>query len=241
LVTYLADTLGQPAKAILGKPVSLIGRISIAFRRRRMRWFCRALEIGPHTRILDVGGSPDTWRDLPVRPQVTLANIPMSIGEAENDLPWIAADGCALPFRDRSFDLVFSNSVIEHVGAGERQLAFARETMRVGRRYYLQTPNRRFPVEQHLFMPFLHWLPRHWQRAIIHRFTVWEWLAKPRPDQRVFYLRHYLEEVRLLDAADLTRMFPGARLTRERWLWLTKSLIVTGAAPQSNTPPPINP
>ncbi len=209
--------------------MSLVGRLSSAFRRRRMRWFCEAMGITAQTRILDVGGSPDTWQDLPVRPQVTLANIPMSITADQVTLPWVAADGCALPFRDQSFDLVFSNSVIEHVGDSPRQHSFARETMRVGKRYFLQTPNRGFPVEQHLFMPLVHWLPREWQRVIIYRFTVWEWLAKPREDQRVFYLRHYLEDIHLLRAADLRELLPGARIKRERWLGLTKSLIATGS------------
>ncbi len=180
------------------------------------------------TRILDVGGSPETWQYLPFTPQVTLVNIPMSISEGAPGFPWVAGDGCALPFRDQSFDLVFSNSVIEHVGDASRQVAFARETMRVGTSYYVQTPNRGFPVEQHLFLPLVHWLPSRWQRRIVNRFTVWEWIVRPRPDQREFYLRHYLQDVRLLRAVQLQELFPGAHVHRERVLGMAKSLIATG-------------
>ena len=184
--------------------------------------------VDEETRILDVGGSPDTWRLLPFTPQVTLLNIPMSIEQRDRDFHWVAGDGCALPFASGSFDIVFSNSVIEHVGDAARQRAFAQETMRVGRRYFVQTPNAGFPVEQHLFMPFLHWLPHALQRGIVARLTVWEWVARPRPDQREFYLRHYLEDVRLLRARGLRALFPGARLRKERVLGIAKSLIAIG-------------
>lgn len=203
-----------------------IARISRHFRQRRMERFAVQMRVSPETRILDVGGSPETWRLLPFAPRVTLLNIPMSIEEQDRGFAWVAGDGCALPFADGSFDIVFSNSVIEHVGDAAQQEAFARETMRVGKRFFLQTPNAGFPVEQHLFMPLLHWLPKGLQRAIVERFTVWEWIARPRPDQRAFYLNHYLTEVRLLRGEQLQRLFPGGELHKERVLGLTKSLVV---------------
>ena len=85
---------------------------------------------------------------------------------------WVAGDGRSLPFRDGSFDVVFSNSVIEHVGDAASQRRFAREVARVGRAYWVETPNRWFPVEQHLLTPLVHWLPAAWQGAIVPRFTV---------------------------------------------------------------------
>jgi 2-polyprenyl-3-methyl-5-hydroxy-6-metoxy-1,4-benzoquinol methylase len=69
------------------------------------------------------------------------------------------------PSAARSFDIVFSNSVIEHVGDAESQQQFAHEIARVGRAYWVQTPNRRFPVEPHLLTPFLHFLPTRWSAA----------------------------------------------------------------------------
>ncbi len=140
----------------------------------------------------------------------------------------MAGDGRLLPFPDRSFDLVFSNSVIEHVGDAASQEQFAREVARVGRAYWVQTPNRWFPVEQHLLTPLVHWLPKRWQRALVPRWTVWSAMVRPSPDRHRFYIEHYLEEVRLLTSSDLKRLFPGARLIRERFCGLTKSLIASG-------------
>lgn len=191
-----------------------------------MHRFARLMALSEQTRVLDVGGSPATWKLLPCTPRVTLLNIPMSIEEHDREFDWVAGDGCALPFAADSFDIVFSNSVIEHVGDEARQRAFAAEAMRVGRRVFVQTPNAGFPVEQHLFMPLIHWLPKSWQRPVIERFTLWEWIARPRADQREFYLRHYLEEVRLLRAPGLRALFPGLALRKERFLGVVKSLIV---------------
>jgi hypothetical protein len=120
--------------------------------------------------------------------------------------------------------------VIEHVGDADSQARFAAEVRRVGRRFWVQTPNRRFPVEQHLLTPFLHWLPREWQRRIVPHFTVWAWLTRPAEDRRRFYLEHYLSDVRLLDAGQMASLFPGARILRERFLGWTKSLTAAGGS-----------
>jgi len=190
-----------------------------------MRRFIRELGITAETRILDVGGMPETWDTLVERPRVTLLNTPRTKGELASSASWVAGDGRALPFRDAAFDVVFSNSVIEHVGDAESQRRFAREVARVGRAYWVQTPNRWFPVEQHLLTPLVHWLPKRWQRWIVPRFTVWSTLVRPASDRRAFYVDHYLNEVRLLSGGEVARLFPGARILRERVLGWTKSLV----------------
>jgi hypothetical protein len=146
----------------------------------------------------------------------------------------VAGDGRALPFRDGAFDVVFSNSVIEHVGDADSQRRFAREVARVGRAYWVQTPNRWFPVEQHLLTPLVHWLPKPWQRRIVTRFTVWNVLVRPSPDRRSFYLAHYLDEVRLLGAGEFAELFPGARVIRERVCGWTKSLVAVRSQSKRN-------
>jgi hypothetical protein len=199
--------------------------LTTRFRRRRMARFAREFSLTPDTTVLDVGGAPDTWDLLDIRPRVTLLNTPRTRDELAAAKSWVAGDGRMLPFRDRAFDIVFSNSVIEHVGDAESQRRFASEIMRVGRAFWVQTPNRRFPVEQHLLTPLIHWMPKPVQRAIVPRFTLWAFLVRPTPDRREFYLRHYLDEVRLLTAAELCVLFPRADIIRERFLGWTKSLI----------------
>lgn len=191
-----------------------------------MQRFAVALGVAEATRVLDIGGTPDVWRLVPVKPRLTLLNTPRARADLGGAEDWVAGDGRALPFRDGAFDIVFSNSVIEHVGGAEDQRNFACEVMRVGKAWWVQTPNRWFPVEQHLLTPIVHWLPRSWQRAIVPRCNLWQWITRPAEDRRSFYVEHYLRDVRLLTAGELRALFPHGRLLRERVLGWTKSLVV---------------
>jgi ubiquinone/menaquinone biosynthesis C-methylase UbiE len=203
----------------------MLSRMQARFRRRRMQRFLREFHVTSTTTILDIGGTPECWELIDERPRVVLLNTPRAKEELRGAASWVAGDGRALPFGDRSFDIVFSNSVIEHVGDAASQERFAREVARVGRAYWVQTPNRWFPVEQHLLTPVVHWLPGSWQRAIVPRFTVWAAVARVGEDRRRFYLDHYLSDVKLLGAGELRRLFPGARVIRERFWGVTKSLV----------------
>jgi hypothetical protein len=205
-------------------------RIVRWFRRRRMQRFERTFAIAAGTRVLDVGGTAMNWEYLRVRPWLVILNIGRERRDAEG-VTWVAGDGCSLPFPDGAFDIVFSNSVIEHVGSPERQRLFASEIARVGRAYWVQTPNRWFPVEPHLLTPFLHWLPAQLRTWMARRFTVWQWVTRPAPDRRAFYVEHFLEDVRLLGPAEVMKLFPDARLVRERLLGLTKSLVAVRTGP----------
>jgi Methyltransferase domain len=195
------------------------------YRKRRMQDFAALFGISKTTNILDVGGTPANWLLLDVRPQVTLVNMPRAHEEEWPGFASVAADGCSLPFAKQSFDIVFSNSVIEHVGSTDAQRRFAAEVQRVGRRYWVQTPNRWFPLEPHLLTPFLHFLPRTWQGPLARRWTIWDAVERPSADRRAFYIEHYLKDIRLLDASAMSAMFPGAKIRRERTLGMTKSLI----------------
>jgi hypothetical protein len=202
-----------------------IASLSLRFRRRRLERFMREFGVTPRTTVLDIGGAAGFWRLVGNPPRVTLLNMPRAAEETEGGERRVAGSALALPFRDGAFDIVFSNSVIEHVGGESNQRRFAEEAVRVGRGYWIQTPNRWFPVEQHLLTPFIHWLPASCQRALVPRATVWGAFARVPHDRREYFLRHYLDEVRLLDAAELMRLFPGAGLIRERAGVWTKSLI----------------
>jgi len=102
---------------------------------------------------------------------------------------------------------------------------------RVGRAYWVETPDRWFPVEQHLLTPFLHWLPRRWQRALVPRFNWWRVLVPLSADRRDFYIDHYLRDVRLLGPRELRALFPEARILRERVLGVAKSLVAVSRFP----------
>ncbi len=203
----------------------LLQRAFRYFRSRRMRLFEQTFKVSSRTRILDVGGSRLIWDFASVQPQLTILNFPSALERGARSVDQVAADGRILPFQDKAFDIVFTNSVIEHVGSQADQQRFANEITRVGRHYWVQTPNRRFPVELHLMLPLIHYLPKRVQHAIAARFTVWELLVHPSQEQRAFYIQHVLNEIRLLDSGELQALFPDARIIAERVLGLAKSLI----------------
>jgi hypothetical protein len=196
------------------------------FRARRMALLAKTVGLTRETRVLDVGGTIEIWRLGPVMPRVVLLNQAFWPHQIEGAEGVVLGDGTRLPFADQSFDLVFSNSVIEHVGDRATQARFASEIARVGKQFWLQTPSRYFPVEQHMWTPLVHWLPRAWQAAVLKRFSIWRLVTRHDAAERDYYVKHYLDSIRLLSAADLQALFPGAAVVRERFLGWTKSLIV---------------
>ncbi len=190
-----------------------------------MARFERTFAITARTTVLDVGGSELIWQFAKVRPKLTFLNLLPAVDRNQRGAALVAGDGRMLPFEDNAFDIVFSNSTIEHVGTFSDQQQFASEIARVGKRYWVQTPDRRFPFEMHVMLPFVHYLPPKWQRAIVTRFTGWEMLVPHTQDIRRDYLKHFLHELRLLDAKELQALFPSAQIGRERFLGLPKSLI----------------
>jgi SAM-dependent methyltransferase len=195
-----------------------------------MRRFGSVFSTSGGSRILDVGGTPEIWALLPLpeATRVVLLNMPRADARRESaiaGLEYVHGDGCHLPFADQSFDIVFSNSVIEHVGGPDAQARFASEVARAGRGYWVQTPNRYFPIETHLLTPIVHLLPRSWRTFIVRRFTVWQWIQRPGPAEKHFYVEHFISDIRLLSADNMQRLFPDAVILRERFLMFTKSLI----------------
>ena len=189
------------------------------FRRRRLLWLARTFRLRESSTVLDLGGSEYYWHWISPRPSVTVANFESRDIDPER-LPWVQADGRRLPFRSGSFDLVYCNSVVEHLPDEPSRQAMAREIARVGRAYCVQTPNRWFPVDAHTLTPFFHFLPRSWQARLARNFTVWGWLQRPGPAEA----RGFVENTNLLAARDLRRIFPDAAIRRERFLCLTKSV-----------------
>lgn len=174
----------------------------------------------PETTILDVGGTAFNWSLVDhIRPKLTLLNLPGRMPPVPDWIEAVSGDGCALPYADRSFDIVYSNSVIEHLGCWERQQAFAQEIRRVGRSYTVQTPNRHFPIEPHYLTPLVQFLPPSVQTRMIRNGTVRGWITRPTPEQ----CRELVDEIRLLTESEMRTLFPEATIQQERTLGLTKS------------------
>jgi Methyltransferase domain len=194
------------------------------FRARRMKAFAQMLHPSERSTILDIGGYPVTWSHFPQKPSVVTLNLHAVDFVQTPDFPPIQTaigDGCRLEYADESFDIVFSNSVIEHLGSFERQNAFASEARRVGRSLWVQTPAKEFFVEPHLLTPFIHFFPISFQRRLIRHFTTWGIVTKPSP----VAVEAFLQEVRLLSFAEMQQLFPDCVIRRETFLGFTKSYI----------------
>jgi hypothetical protein len=186
-----------------------------------MRTFLELFEPGRETSILDVGGTSAFWVDSGTALRVTILNVLPGPDHLPSNLTYVLGSATSLPFPDKSFDIVFSNSTIEHLRDQVNQEYFAREAIRVGRGVWVQTPARWFPIEPHLLTPFIHYLPKRAQRRLLRNFSVWGLIA--RPDQSS--VDRFLDEIAPLTASDMRALFPSCELRRERVLGLTKSLI----------------
>jgi hypothetical protein len=185
--------------------------------------------------VLDLGGVPGFWAnsDLTDRPlQVTCLNL---AGETETlhvdhmTIHRKIGDATCPPLNPQDFDLVFSNSVIEHVGDDAKTAQLA-AVLRSGRRYFMQTPNRFFLVEPHFILP-LHFLMPTWLKSVI----VMIWDRGPR--RRSYAEAHErVTSIRLLTAARVAELFPDAEIVRERRWLETKSFMAFGPMPVSGAP-----
>lgn len=154
----------------------LAARASLWNRKRKLARFLEELQPGPETTIVDVGVG-DTGFDTepgvalshnffeamyPWPERITaVSDVPLpNFAQEFPQIAPVTASGTNLPFEDDSFDIAFSNAVLEHVGGREEQRRFVHELCRVAPKVFVSTPNRRFPLEVHTLVPFLHWLPR---------------------------------------------------------------------------------
>jgi len=193
------------------------------FRKNRVRLFQETLKLNSSTRVLDVGGTDMIWKLMSPIPDVTILNlnVPEGVRSLPRNITYQKGDGRKLPYDDQSFDVVFSNSVIEHLHCYEDQVLFAKEIMRVGKKIWVQTPARWFFVEPHLLTPFIHYLPKTWQQRLLRNFTVWGLMTRPSQES----INKFLDEVRLLTYKEMRSLFPQCRILREKFLFLNKSYI----------------
>lgn len=203
------------------------------FRRKRWKHFLDLFPITEKSHVLDVGGHPGEWMVAVETPlTVTVVNIgpwPESL-QAPARFIYKEADARALPFADGAFEIAYSNSVIEHVGSFADQQRFADEIRRVGRAVYVQTPNRWFPIEPHFVGLFVHWLPRSLHRHLMPWLSLRGWFR--RGDD--VPIRKLVDEVQLLSAAQMQKLFPDCEIHKERVFGFVKSLIaVRRTAPEA--------
>jgi hypothetical protein len=203
------------------------GSLSARARARRWQQLARTFpEIGEMT-VLDVGGDARAWRAAGVRPaHVTLLNLFPQQPE-ESWMTAVVGDACALRDGLPDVDLVYSNSVIEHVGGHWRRQRYAEGIRAAAPRHWVQTPYRWFPIEPHFLIPWLQHLPRPLQASAVRRWPIGGGRHIHSHEEALAAVLG----VELLSLAELEAYFPDSTVQRERYGGLVKSLIaVRGGA-----------
>lgn len=156
--------------------------------------------------------------------EITLLNLVPIPDTGEPRLHALLGDARDLAsFADGSFDLVHSNSLIEHLPTFADRRKMAAEVQRVGDAYFIQTPNRYFPIEPHFILPLFQFWPPALRRWVAHRYRPgWYRLRKKQEAAE-----EDAQTIRLLNAKELQQLFPDGQLWRERWMFLTKSLVIS--------------
>ena len=176
--------------------------------------------------ILDVGGSSDFWKDINTEKKlnITILNIDKNVHEnikVKNITFSHKVGDCRKMnyFKDKSFDAVFSNSVIEHVGTFEDQKMMATEVIRVSNFYFVQTPNLYFPIEPHYLFPFFQFFPLFLKVYLVKNFNL-GWIKKENNTEDAL---NTINSIRLLNYKEMNLLFPKSYIYREKFLGLTKS------------------
>lgn len=191
------------------------------WRSKRFDLFLQLMGPSSSDILLDVGGLPYFWTShaQPVQriDTLNLHEVPWSHKDApDHEIQSLVGDGCALPMAPQTYDIGFSNSVIEHVGSWERQCRFASEIRRVAKALWVQTPAYECPIEPHYLTPLIHYLPSAIQKRLLRWCTVWGLIERPSREQIDFMV----DTTRLLRKSEMRRLFPDCEIITERLLWV---------------------
>lgn len=206
----------------LGDPDS---RASFSSGRRALRFreFLRHFPDLSAMRVLDLGGTPEFWRSAPVRPTyVTTLNLD-KYSPPESWIDHVVADACNLASLDScagGYDVVVSNSLIEHVGGFQRRQQFAQVVMTAAPAHWVQTPDRYFPFEPHYVAPGFQFLPISVRAEMVRRWP----LAHERVYTRVDALAQVLT-IELISSTELRYLFPLSLIWHERLAGISKSIV----------------
>lgn len=194
-------------------------------RTRAKRWetFAQTFPGVADMRVLDLGGTVQAWERAPVRPaHVTVLNLLEPGSSDDPSIDAVRGDACDPPSRvaDATFDLVFSNSLLEHVGGHARRVELAGVVHDAAPRHWVQTPDRAFPVEPHFLFPGFQFLSIPMQAWILQR---WPLVHSPPKDEAT--AMRIVQWTELVGRRQMEGYFPDSELLRERIAGIPKSLV----------------
>jgi len=195
-------------------------------RRKRFAFFLdlfESIKTGRTISILDIGGEENYWQNMRFfdthQARITLLNL-KKVETRHPNLESVAGDATRLAeYPDNSFDIVFSNSCIEHLFTLENQRKMANEVTRVGRNYYVQTPNLYFPIEPHFIFPFFQFFPHTLRVFMASHMPLGNF-----PKLNKEAAESVSKEIRLLSENEMKQLFPDGKVYREYFGGLKKSV-----------------
>jgi hypothetical protein len=216
----------------------IVNKLRNKIREKRNSLFNETFKIDNNTKILDLGGGNGGYiTSLVINKywkNITVADIDKELlnkARSRGLKTILLNQTCDLPFKDQSFDIIFCNSVLEHVTINKEeiwncfdsrrfyiesmrnQIKFSNEIRRVAKSYFLQTPNKYFPLESHTWLPFVQYYPRKFQIFIIKLLNK-IWFKKTKPDWN------------LLNFKDIKYLFPNDLIYKDKILGMIKSFVV---------------
>jgi ubiquinone/menaquinone biosynthesis C-methylase UbiE len=201
--------------------------ISTYFRARRFSFFKGILDkltaTGQKVKILDIGGTEDYWNSMGLNLGNNIEIVLLNLYKIEvkgAGFSSIKGDACNLEgIEDKSFDLVFSNSVIEHLFTKENQQKMANEVIRVGKNYFIQTPNKYFLIEPHWVFPLFQFLPFSLKVYLTQHFNLGH-ISKSTTKELAI---NQVNEIKLISKKELRHLFKHSEIYTEYFLGLSKS------------------
>lgn len=203
-------------------------RKTIALKARRKRFsilLSKIENLKKPVKILDIGGTVKFWEDMNFTPgidyYITLLNLTFPSSESSNYTKIIGSATDLKQFKDQSFDVVFSNSVIEHLFSWDNQMKMANEIKRVAKNYFIQTPNYYFPLEPHFNTIGFQYLSRALKIKLLTNIDLGHYTG----------LRNYndaanvIDEIKLLRKKQMKKLFSEAEIHCEKMFGLNKSII----------------
>lgn len=204
------------------------GSLAVRFRRKRFTFFISLLSrLDRPISILDIGGTENYWKTMGMDGNDQISITLLNLEKEKVSLPNVTSvvgDARSIDMQDQQFDVVFSNSVIEHVGGQADQFKMAQEVRRVGMRYFIQTPNKYFPLEPHFLFPFYQFLPMTVRLKLLQTFNL-GWIRRT-PDP--IKARETVESIQLLTRRRFRELFPAADMYEEKIFGMTKSFVAYG-------------
>jgi hypothetical protein len=232
----MEGTVAMPEQRSLSKRVRdrvVDGPQSLGAGARARRWdvFRSAFPDIEDMSVLDLGGTAEAWRRAPVTPK-TVVVLNLTEPGTSDDASVIPVEGDACDARgvlaaaglEQSYDVVFSNSLLEHVGGHSNRLAVAAEVAALAPYHWVQTPNRHFPVEPHWLFPGMQFLPFRARAKVAEKWPLSHTPASSYEDAResVFWTE-------LISVSELRAYFPDSEVFKERMAGLTKSITAVKA------------